>query len=125
MEMKVKTLICLMLGLMASCSFGDTHLTDNYYIFAPGELNESYTLGCKLGSSNDVNIDSIGYVKWNEKVIIARRTVGDKPWLVVKARDERLKSCNNDTIFYPLSDMEADLITSCCVNDVFQEKHFE
>lgn len=41
MQMRVKTLICLMFVLMVSCSSGDTHLTDYY---SGLEMSENYEI---------------------------------------------------------------------------------
>lgn len=113
----------LTLGLV-SCS-QDTHLTDNYYIFEPGEFNTTYTLGCKLAAADDVNIDSINYVKWSDNIIMARRQKGNKPWLIVKARSERLKSCNNDTLLINLTKEQAENLWDKYSSGIFAEKTFE
>ena len=105
---------------LSSCTPEKIHLTDYYYIYAPGEYYDTYTLACKLASDNDAEVDSIGYVKWNNQVIAVKRNAGSKPWFVVKAREDCLKSCNNDTLMSNLSKQEVDSILGL-YHDKFQE----
>lgn len=110
--------------VLSSCTPEKIHLTDYYYIYAPGEFYDTYTLTCKLASDNDVDIDSISYVKWNNQVIAVKRNTGSRPWFVVKAREDCLRSCNNDILMSNLSKQEVDSILGL-YQGKFQEKYFE
>ncbi len=109
---------------LSACVPEKIHLTDYYYIYAPGEFFDTYTLACKMSSDNDVEVDSVSYVKWNNQIIAVKRKSGNKPWFVVKAREECLKACNNDTLLSNLSKQEADSIMKAYCY-IFQEKYFE
>mgnify|MGYP000211091228 FL=1 len=109
---------------LSSCTPEKTHLTDYYYIYAPGEFYETYTLACKLASDNDSEIDSISYVKWNNQVIAVKRNTSSRPWFIVKAREDCLRSCNNDILMSNLSKQEVDSILGL-YQGKFQEKYFE
>lgn len=109
---------------LSSCTPGKIHLTDYYYIYAPGEFFDAYTLACNLASDNDVEIDSISYVKWNNQVIAVKRNTGSRPWFVVKAREDCLRSCNNDILTSNLSKQEVDSILGA-YHGKFKEKYFE
>lgn len=110
--------------VLSSCTSEKIHLTDYYYIYAPGEFYDTYTLACKLASDNDVEIDSISYVKWNNQVIAVKRNAGSKLWFVLRAREDCLRSCNKDILTSNLSKQEVDSILGT-YHGKFKEKYFE